>query len=199
MRRVARCLCGAAFLFAPAILAAPATPGTAEPVRFTSRPLTFNAMLGVGTPVGGFGGVVEYNLGSRVAVGAGVGASWLGGGSIPGPVQVAALVRYRLAVLEERNIAHAFDSTIAFASGRFRYPLITGDQSSVSERAYWVQLALEYELVTRGGFRFATGPGIALLAAASDVQDDYSDFAPLSRSDVPSWFASFDLTFGFGI
>jgi hypothetical protein len=204
MIRVARCLCSAAFLFAPAVLAEPATPATPEPVRFTSRPLTFNAMIGLGTPVGGLGGVVEYNLSSRFAVGAGAGVSWYSSNitnGLPGPVQIAALVRYRAAVFEGTVVAQALDVTGALSTGRFIYPAFGGggDGSSVTERAYWIQAALEYELVTRGGFRFATGPGIALLAAASDVQDGYSDYEPLAHSDLPTWIATFDLTFGFGI
>jgi hypothetical protein len=170
------------------------------PFRFTRRPLSLNAVVGVGSPVGGFGGVVEYSVASRFALGVGAGAGWYDGGYVrfPGPLQLAALARYRIFVHEGVSDAQAFALVGAFASGRFIYPFLPGnDTSYVDERAYWVQGALEYELQKGNGFRFTAGAGFAALVATSDVKNEYSDAGPIAGT--PRWFPSFYVSFGAGI
>lgn len=175
-------------------------PSATPPFHFTTRPLTLNLMLGLGTPVGGFGAIAEYSFTRRLAFGAGFGASWIDGdrARVLGPVQLGALARYRLILDEEANSAHGLDVVGAFSTGHYTYPALPGnDQSYDSEQAYWVQAALEYELLDRSGFRFAIGVGVAYLAATSDAQHNFSDAGPLTST--PRVFPAFDLVFGAGI
>jgi hypothetical protein len=87
-----------------------------------------------------------------------------------------------------------------FSTGHFVYPILPGnDESSVSERAYWVQVGLEYELLRGSGFRFSTGVGAAILAATSGVNDLNSDSGPLQHSDLPRLFLALDLTVGYAL
>jgi len=158
-------------------------------------------MLGAGTPVGGLGGVLEYNLAPRFALGAGVGASWTDGGSLLGSLQVGALGRFRLALSEGNQVAQAFDLVGGFSTGHFVYPIFPGDGPSWSGQAYWVQPGLEYELVTRGGFRFASGIGAAIVAAMSGTSDAASASSGyvLDDSKLPRLFLTVDLVIGYAL
>ncbi len=174
-------------------------PGPHGPVRFTDRPFSVNVMFGAGSIVGGLGGVVEYSLTSRVALGGGLGATWISHGQTLGALQGGGFGRFRFALDEGNSVAQAFGLVAGFSTGRFEYPLFSGDASSVSEQAYWVQLGMGYELVTRGGFSFAGEVGAAILAGTSGVQDYYSDSAPLDHSTLPRLFLDFDLSVGWAI
>jgi hypothetical protein len=91
--------------------------------------------------------------------------------------------------------AHALDLVVAFATGPYselRYGDLSG---SLVERAYWIQLGIDYELV-HSGFHFATGIGIAVLAGTSNVQRTCETYCPASPSSV---FPTTHVTLGFGI
>lgn len=175
--------------------------GSPNPVRFVDRPFSMNVMFGAGTIVGGLGAVVEYNLAPRFALGAGMGASWFGEeGQVLGALQGGAFGRFRLALSEGKDRAEAFGPVVGFSTGHLDYPLFAGgDGSWVSEQAYFIQPGMDYELVTRGGFRFAAGAGAAILAGTSNVKDVYSDAAPLDHSTLPRLFLVIDLSVGYAI
>jgi hypothetical protein len=182
---------------------ADAGPTPQKPFHFTDRPLALEVTVGLGIPVGGFGGVVEYSIAPRIALGAGAGATWLDGwyGRIPGPIQVAALARYRLAVLEQGDDARAFDVVGALAAGRYIYPFFGGNENTpaVDEQAYWAQCALEYEVLNRGGFRFAMGLGAAYLVATGDVWRSGAGAQSQTTFAAPRLVPTFGLTFGLGL
>jgi hypothetical protein len=154
----------------------------------TRRPLTINLVLGVGTPTGEIGGTAEYSFVDSFAAGVGVGTD-------PWGMQLAVSGRFRLKMDEGPHVAHAFDFVAAFATGPYS-DLMIGDLSgNLKERAYWVQVGLDYEFL-RAGFHFATGIGLAFLAGTSNVMRMCGDYCP---PDPPGVFPTVHLTLGFGI
>jgi hypothetical protein len=69
-----------------------------------------------------------------------------------------------------------------------------GDSGTWKEWAYWVQYGIDYEHVTRSGFHFATGIGVAVLAGSSDVRQDCVDSCPKPPQSV---WPTIHVTFGF--
>jgi hypothetical protein len=172
----------------PSIAHPETQPAPASVLRFADKPLTINLVLGLGTPTGEIGGTAEYSFVDSFAAGVGVGTN-------PWGTQLAVSGRFRLKKYEGPRVAHAFDFVAAFAMGQYS-DLMIGDLSgNLMERAYWVQVDLDYEFL-RSGFHFATGIGLAFLAGTSNVRRMCGDYCP---PDPPDVFPTMHLTLGFGI
>jgi hypothetical protein len=171
----------------------PSADESSRPMRFTAKPLSLNFVAGMGTEVGELGGIAEYSVLDRLAIGAGVGESIFGESSA---LQLGALARFRFALVESKNVAQSFSVVGSFSEGRFT-TLFGGDDDGMrSERAYWLQATLDYELQTRLGFRFTAGAGVAKVVAASDEVEVISDGNP---SPLPTTAAVIRTTFGWAI
>jgi len=160
---------------------------TESPMRFADRPLSINLVLGVATPTGEAGITAEYSFSDRFAAGVGAGESLLG-------IQLAAFGRVRLVTWGRHDTAHGLDFVAAFSTGEYEGIFFSGDSGTWKERAYWVQNGIDYEHVTRSGFHFATGIGVAVLVGSSDVRQDCVDSCPKPPQSV---WPTIHVTFGF--
>lgn len=131
-----------ALLGSPALMA---TDAAASPGVWEARPLALEMHAGFGTPVGLFGGIVEYSLSPLLGIGAGLG---IGVESFTGSTQHAALVG-RLRPARGKNIALEIGVAYSIADqyqrpapfARTEYPEI----SSVDGLAHWAQVEFGFE------------------------------------------------------
>jgi len=141
--------------------AAPARP---RPFTFTDRPLTIDAVLGLGTPVGIIGGIVQYDVARWLALGAGAGANIAG-------LQLAALARLRPFTWERPWGTIGIELGGALSTGAYGGqldvgPLISDRPPDPDEQVYsnswlaWAQADVGFELKTRGGFHLIAAEGL---------------------------------------
>jgi hypothetical protein len=132
-----------------------------------ARPFAVHAMLGLGTPLGFGGLVVEYSPAPLVAVGLGIGLGYgtlnsdcreaRGSGICSGPfadrVQVAVLSRLR--VLRRGHKALFLGG--GFNGGGYSWTELTTDQPAhkTADRAYWANAEIGLERRTRSGLSVA--------------------------------------------
>lgn len=161
-------------------------PATAAPARFWDRPLSFNGVLGMATPTGEIGGTAEYSFSKRIAAGAGAGVS-------PSGIQTAAYGRLRLRVTEDQDRAYATSLVGAFSTGPYAWFGNGGDDGDWKERAYWIQLGLDYEILDPRT-RFVIGFGLAMKAGSSNVQRECLDACP---HEPLAFLPTLHITFGF--
>ncbi len=135
---------------------------------FASRSLALEGHLGIGTPVGFFGGFVDYALFESVTVGAGAGA---GSGPDYLSLHLAAGARWR-ALRGELNAGYL---AVEYSTGGYRefqsYALAPSGVAETwtvtditAERAHWLHLSLGWEHRWRSGvvLRAYYGAGILL-------------------------------------
>jgi hypothetical protein len=155
---------------------------------FSDRPISVNAMLGFGTPVGLIGGTVEINPLSRLALGVGAGTNTEG-------LQLALLARARPFAWPREKRALAIRVGAAFSTGPYGPDLtdvmVMGiDHSSPEERArevddayervYWLQPDVGFELQAKSGFHLVIASGVAVPLAYS------GHHCTFSQSGVPA-------------
>ena len=142
---------------------------------FDDRPLTVNATIGFGTPVGLAGAIVEYSPLPMLAIGVGAGTN------IEGP-QLAVLGRIRPLYWETPKRVFAIALTATVAEG----PYSSEDDLAASagnlmglpkthyatlDHALWFQPELQFEYATRSHFHLAvTAIGFAFLLNANAAQ-----------------------------
>jgi len=180
---------------APVPTSSPRTALADKPIiRFIDRPVSFNLVLGIATPVGEVGGLVECNVIPWMAIGIGVGAS-------PAGPQYGGTIRLR-ALRSEKGAAHALDLVAGGSGGAYEKLFNSSDDPRGTPRmlAFWVQPSVEYEFLASSGFRFTTGIGAAVRVARSDETcTSTGAAAPCSPVSVPPIVPTFNLSFGFAI
>jgi hypothetical protein len=180
----------------------PSPAAAAERVRFTDRPLTLNAVVGVATPVGEIGVLGEYSITSRFTVGAGAGAN------LYGPA-FGVVGGYR-ALFFERASAQALAIRLGLSEGPYQTPswlfgLLENQQVVKVTHTYWVQAEAGYELLASSGFHLLVATGIAMPFAASDARCDNAVGVGtnqpcgdlIDKVYAPLW--TFTVALGFGV
>lgn len=145
-----------------------ASSGSVPPFDFTDRPLTIDAVFGLGTPVGFAGGAVEYDLARWLALGAGAGTNTAG-------LQLAAMGRVRPFTWQTRWGALGIEVGSALARGPYGGQPALGVGLAVTQRyandhLTWAQFDIGFELKSRSGFHFVAAEGIAFPLDAQSGQ-----------------------------
>jgi hypothetical protein len=138
---------------------APEAPSEQHVDPWVAHRLAIEAHVGVGTPIGYYGGVVEYGLSGLVGVGLGVGR---GSGPYNGSkVHSAVLARFR----PIRGAHNAFSLGTAISFGGFEIPYITGDSTPIysANWAVFFQADAGWEFRTKGGTLVRVALGFATL------------------------------------
>jgi len=154
----------------PAVVRAETESVPSTPPRFWDRPLSFNLVLGFGTPTGEVGATAEYSFSKWLAAGAGLGIDPVFG------MQTAAFGRLRFGIHEGPRRAHAVSLVGAFSAGE--YGSLFSAENYWTGWAYWVQAGIDYEFLGRR-FRFATGLGVAILLGTTEEKREGFPGSPL--------------------
>ena len=187
-----------ATLLAVAASAWPSLAVAREGTRFTDRPLTLNAIIGIATPVGELGIMSEYSVSSRFAIGAGAGTNLYG-------IELGVEGLYRL-LLSERGAAHALSIGLAFSEAPYERPLDgSGDDWDVrSKHTYWTQTDVRYEFLASYGFKLSIATGVALPVAVTDTECYRSATGSCNNGGdsiayAPLWTLTIALGYGFAL
>jgi hypothetical protein len=166
---------------------------TRPTVRFMDRPVSLNLVLGMATPAGEVGGLVECSVAPWIALGIGIGASFSG-------PQYGAMLRLRT-LRWEKAAAHALDFVVAGSGGAYEPLYVSSDdpREYTTTVAFWIQPSVEYELLAGTGFRFTAGVGAAIRAATSAETCASQAGVRCSAVHVPSAIPTVSTSFGFGI
>jgi hypothetical protein len=157
-----------------------------EQRSFAARPVLLELRGGLGTIVGFGGATVSFDPWSRLAIGAGLGASTSG-------LQLAAFLRVRPLVFirQRRARLHALGLEIGYSTGPFRDFLApAGDglrpayDSYSWDRVHWIEPQLTYETRSYRGFNVLCGLGAEIPIATQGYHCTDPALCPARRIAV---------------
>jgi len=131
------------------------------PRKFSDRPLMIQLRGGIDTLVGLIGLTASYDIGNRLALGAGFGTNAAG-------LQLAVFARVRPFIWENGRTrtlrALAFEGSFSTGSTVMAMAATMADASAAQHwsRVSWVQGEVVYEVRTVSGFSFTVGSGVAV-------------------------------------